>query len=557
MLLPEGVSQRDFDLAVRAFRKIVGAEWVFTSEEDLHLYRDAYSPFWGEPAERRAAAAVAPQTTEQVQEIVRVANRYKIPLYAISTGKNLGYGAAAPAYTGSVVVDLKRMNRVLEVNEQQAFCVVEPGVSYFDMYNHLQANKIKLWIDCPDPGWGSMVGNALDRGAGYTGVQFRSHFEAHCGMEVVLPNGELMRTGMGAMPGSTTWQAYKSGFGPFIDGMFSQSNFGIVTKMGFWLMPEPESFLKGVVHLPRFKDLSPMIDAITFLENQRVFAGTPDFNSPAMGSPSLAGLHDFLLHGPANASPEMFALAQRGATPEEYEPYARKAGLPFWSAAFSFYGPEKVVRAQWEAVQDHFRKLGLDATFEELEFYRLPLSEEQKKKVQYPAQFGIPNLRTFAIGARSNWAPGEPTSGHMWFSPIIPRTGEAVLKANEVIGRVAKEEGVKMLFALNMPVPSWERCFIFIILFPISKDPVQNRKTRAAFRKIVKVAAEHGFGEYRTAPAFQGNVMDTYSFNDHALLRFHETVKDAIDPNGILSPGRYGIWPKRLRKANKEKVKQQ
>jgi 4-cresol dehydrogenase (hydroxylating) len=43
--------------------------------------------------------------------------------------------------------------------------------------------------------------------------------------------------------------------------------------------------------------------------------------------------------------------------------------------------------------------------------------------------------------------------------------------------------------------------------------------------------------------------MNTYSFNNHALLRFHETLKDAIDPNGILSAGRYGIWPKHVREA--------
>jgi len=64
---------------------------------------------------------------------------------------------------------------------------------------------------------------------------------------------------------------------------------------------------------------------------------------------------------------------------------------------------------------------------------------------------------------------------------------------------------------------------------------------------VVRVAAEHGWGEYRTAPAFQDAVMDTYSFNNHALRRFHETVKDAVDPNGIISAGRYGIWPKHLR----------
>jgi FAD/FMN-containing dehydrogenase len=72
-----------------------------------------------------------------VQQIVRIANHYRIPLYPISTGRNLGYGGPAPTYSGSVVVDLKRMNRILDVNEDNASCLVEPGVSYFDLYRHI------------------------------------------------------------------------------------------------------------------------------------------------------------------------------------------------------------------------------------------------------------------------------------------------------------------------------------------------------------------------------------------------------------------------------------
>jgi 4-cresol dehydrogenase (hydroxylating) len=129
MRRPAGVSEQDFAEAIRRFEAVVGKEWVFTSDEDVALYRDAYSPYWDEPEERLASAAVAPNAVEQVQEVVRIANRFKVPLYPISTGRNLGYGGSAPAYTGSVVLDLKRMNRVLEVNEANAYALVEPGVS--------------------------------------------------------------------------------------------------------------------------------------------------------------------------------------------------------------------------------------------------------------------------------------------------------------------------------------------------------------------------------------------------------------------------------------------
>ena len=114
-----------------------------------------------------------------------------------------------------------------------------------------------MLLDLPDPGWGSPVGNSLDHGVGYSTGEMRDHIGSHCGMEVVLPNGELIRTGMGAAPNAKTWQDYRYGAGPYIDGMFSQSNFGVVTKMGFWLNPLPDAYLEGTVTVPKHQDLIP------------------------------------------------------------------------------------------------------------------------------------------------------------------------------------------------------------------------------------------------------------------------------------------------------------
>src|SRR5689334_4243906 len=113
MPLPSGVSQKEFNEALKQLEQVVGKEWVFSSAADVDLYRDSYSPFWHEEEERIPSAAVAPDTVEQVQKIVRIANTFKIPLWTISTGKNLGYGGSAPQLSGSMVFDLKRMNRIL------------------------------------------------------------------------------------------------------------------------------------------------------------------------------------------------------------------------------------------------------------------------------------------------------------------------------------------------------------------------------------------------------------------------------------------------------------
>ena len=528
MRLPPGVSSADFADAIKQFQDAVGKEWVFTSDEDVDLYRDSYSPFWHEDEEPIPSAAVAPDGVEQVQAVVKIANKYKIPLWTISTGKNLGYGGSAPLLGGSVVLDLKRMDRILEVNDKNHYALVEPGVSYFDLYRYIQDNNLKVWIDPADPGWGSLIGNAVDRGGGRTPM--RDHFDAHCGMEVVLPNGEVMRTGMGALPGSKTWQQYRYGFGPYVNGMFSQSNLGIVTKMGFWLFPEPEAYLTGTVSVPKRDDLGPLVAGLAYLMNSSIVLGTTSVASPLN-----------FLRGDA----ELAALRAKpgGPSTQELEHYLQEKNMGYWSIELPFYGPAKVVAAQWEYAKEKFS--GIEGVaFKEGTLHRFPVDPKELPQFQNSVAVGIPSLSVFGVG-------GTRSEGHVWFSPIVPMTGEAVLEAQQVFADAYKEMGMSIgpLFFLG-PASNYPRCFLVLFGFPIEHDVEKNKKNRENFKRLIKVAAEHGWGEYRTHTAFMETVMDTYSFNNHALRRFHETVKDALDPNGILSPGKCGIWPKSMRKAS-------
>jgi 4-cresol dehydrogenase (hydroxylating) len=79
-------------------------------------------------------------------------------------------------------------------------------------------------------------------------------------MEVVLANGEVLRTGMGGVKGSNTWQVFKWGYGPYLDGLFTQSNYGIVTKMGLWLMPEPEVFKPFAIKYRNDEDIVNLVE---------------------------------------------------------------------------------------------------------------------------------------------------------------------------------------------------------------------------------------------------------------------------------------------------------
>jgi FAD/FMN-containing dehydrogenase len=533
MPVPPGMSAEDFARALERFTRIVGAEWVFTSDEDTALYRDAYSPLAGEPEEKVASAAIAPASAEEVQAVVRAANEFRVPLYPISTGRNLGYGGSAPVLSGSVVLDLKRMNRILEVNERNAYALVEPGVSYFDLYRYIQERGLKLWIDCPDPGWGSVIGNALDHGVGYTMNPYRDHFDAHCGMEVVTGAGDLVRTGMGALPGSKTWQHFKYGYGPYLDGMFSQSNFGVVTKMGIWLMPEPEAYIDGTVQVFGHDDIIALVDHMNYVMNTGLQNAGTNLQSPLRFAVARnQELRDAL------ASDLPADIAKLNA-------FARSSNTPFYSNIFKFYGPEEVVRAQWDYTKRRLASIP-NVRFQEGAFYRFPLTVEQRRNVRDPQDLGIPTLETFSIGARSNFAPA--TRGHLGFSPVIPMTGEAVIESQRVFQRVLQQFGTDVAL-LVFPQSYHPRTFVILCMFYVMPEARHNQAVRDTFKRLIDVAAEHGWGEYRTHAAFMDECARAYRFNDNALLRLQERIKDAVDPNGVLSAGRYGIWPRHLRRA--------
>jgi len=118
-----------------------------------------------------ASAVVAPRNVPDVQAMMRLCNEFEIPVWPVSIGRNVGYGGAAPRVPGSVVLDLGRhMNKVLKVDVDGAYALVEPGVTFSDLHNYLVEHGLrdKLWIDVPDLGGGSVIGNTIERGVGYT-----------------------------------------------------------------------------------------------------------------------------------------------------------------------------------------------------------------------------------------------------------------------------------------------------------------------------------------------------------------------------------------------------
>ena len=508
LVLPSGLSAAAFDRALQQFRSIVGEDWVFATDQD----RDSYLDHFGfDQAAHVGSAAVTPQTTEEVQAIVRIANEHKIPLWPISRGKNFGYGSAAPVISGSIVLDMSRMKKI-KMDVENGTVLLEPGVGFYDLFDYVEENDIPYWISPPGNAWGSVVGNALDRGVGYT--PYGDHAARLCGMEVVLPDGDLVRTGMGAMTDSPSWNMHPYGFGPGWDQMFIQSNFGIVTKAGMWLMPKPESIVSLDMELDRADDLGWAIDTLAPMRRSGLLQQSPSIGNWLRAAAVLTNRTDWY-DGP-------------GAIPDSVIDAIRaQFGLGWWSVNLRFYGYEEVTTAMAEKVKSIF------ASRTSYEMKQGIWREGEPRELQPFA--GVPI--TFPL-QNASWHGGR--GAHVGFSPALPQSGDAALAQFKRTWDRYNEFGMDYhgSFALA------ERHITNVNQVLFNKDdPDMVDRVDRFFRSLVSDASEQRYGEYRAHIEYMDLIADTYDFNNHALRRLNERIKNSLDPNGILSPGKSGIWP--------------
>ncbi len=509
-------------LALEAFAAALGPDAVLTSDEDITEFRD---PFWPAGDDTHSASAIVmPTTTEEVQAVVRIADEHRIPLWTHSTGRNNGYGGPAPRVGGSVIVSLRNMNRVLEIDDDLAYAVVEPGVRWFDLYDALQAGGHELMVSIPDLGWGSAVGNSLDNGVTY--LNYGKDFRAVCGMEVVLADGSLLRTGMGAMEGNPAWHTYKRGLGPVLDPLFIQSNYGIVTRMGVWLQRQPECYMPLAFKLWREEDIDHGLEIVRDLMMEGVMDGVPNIFNTLISASVLATRSDYSTD-PAPLSDELI------------DRIARDLDVARWAGRFALYGDEDMVDLKLAKIRRAFAAIpGAEVTGERKflrgEFDQITRSSDK-------IQFGIPDLEVDNITGWYNQAQG----GHIGFSPVVPLKAENVREVRTMLRTALEEAGLDFLVGL-LTINERSVIMVTMVLFDTT-DEEMTRRAYEVCRGLVAEAGRRGYGEYRAHLSFMDLAQEQYGFGDNAYRRFCEAIKDAVDPNGILSPGRHGIWPASMR----------
>ncbi|GAA6043727.1 hypothetical protein JCM8097_000496 [Rhodosporidiobolus ruineniae] len=539
LILPPGVTVQSLQAMITDLRQALGDDNVlidtgkdkagaglFQDEQSAGLFLDGHDTQLDDKF--ATSVCVTPGSTADVQTVVKLANKHQIPLHPISRGKNLGYGGRSPRLSGSIVVDLgKRMNRILEINDTDYYVVVEPGVSYEMLYEEICRRGLqnKIMMDCPDLQWGSVLGNTMDRGVGYTA--YGDHFGTHCSMEIVLPNGEVLNTGMGAAAADNSSRyLFPYGFGPYADGIFTQSNYGICTSMGMWVQPHPGGYQSYLWTFEDESDLPQIVELMRPLRISGVIGHVAQLRHSLVDIACLGTMNDFF---PGRDTADYLS-------DDEFFKFVKtkfkQQGV--WNFYGSLYGCDAVRNANWEVIKAEFSKV------KGAKYYFVDdLKEKSLLHYRDLTMQGIPNNHEL------QWLSWRgPGYAHLFFAPMSPARGDHALKQYDICKKLCVKYNFQYMG--NFCIGSRAMHHIFDLIYDPNSD---DEKTRAQglMRELTSECAKLGYNEYRTHNFLMDQVASTYGGNNQIQLRFNEALKDVIDPNGILSPGKSGIWPKKYR----------
>lgn len=496
--------------------------------------------------ERRIPCVLQPRTADQVEAIVLAARRHRTPLYPVSCGRNWGMGSRLPVRDGCAVVDLSGLARIREINIAQRYAVVEPGVTQRQLYDHLQALGVPLMMNPTGaPQDTSLIGNALDRGVGY----FASRAHALTGLEVVLGTGRVLRTGFAHYPGARTTHVYRHGVGPSMDGLFAQSNYGIVTAAGFELLPRPHPHTAVIARIERDDQLPGLIDTLAALRRRGLLQTVAHIGNRERTVISLAPL----------VSDQLVALGV--ATPESARTLAeellRREGFGAWGAVAGLTSCGRLQRAERIEIRRALRGVarttflgdrllrladralqalsGLDWCRRKLAVLRA-VTPLHNLVAGVPTDAGLPSVYWPVPGAHPGGPdPDEGHAGMLYCLPILPADGAFAL---ECMGRTRAMFGAAGFVPYTTLNLLDDRSIEAVIGLAFDRrDPSRAAAALACIREAEHFFLSAGCPPYRVGIAS----MDVVVHADDPFWQTVQDLKQSLDPDGILAPGRYNL----------------
>jgi 4-cresol dehydrogenase (hydroxylating) len=529
------IDQHLADGFLDALRAVVGAAHVRSDGATLDGYAASTAACGTRPC-----AVARPASAQEVAGLLRVAGAHGMPVYPVSTGRNWGYGDACAMGDGQLLIDLGRMNRIIEVDPTLAYAVIEPGVTQGQLADFLREENLPLQIDCTGAGPDtSFVGNILERGFGHS--PYGNRLQHVSGMQVVLANGEVLETGFGHFPNAKAAHLFPYGVGPFLDGLFTQSNFGIVTRIGLWLMPRAACVEHFICSVARHAQIAAVVEALRPLR--------------------LDGTLRSIVH----IGNDLRVLSGGRVSPGTLDPQQRaklcaEAGIGAWTVSGALYGSARQVAAARHALRTALRATSARTRFITEGKLRgaaflasilggTAAGKRLRARVDLGASlFGMNRGRPdgrFLAGAYWRRRGGLPAAfplkadpardncGLMWVSPVLPMRGADLLALHALVEPLFAASGFDLFLTFSMIN---ERALGGVVTIAYDKDDAAEvARARQCYRQVFDAVMAAGYIPYRVG-------MQSMRRLDPAQDVFWKTVgriKAALDPGGTIAPGRY------------------
>jgi 4-cresol dehydrogenase (hydroxylating) len=521
---------------LRQWERVLGPEHVVTEARRLNEAETATFR-----SDRRIPAILYPQAREQLQECLRIASENAVPVYPISTGKNWGYGSRVPASADCVLIDLGRMNRILDFNEKLAYVTIEPGVTQQQLWDFLRDKGSKLWIDATGSSPAcSFIGNTVERGFGHT--PYGDHAANVCGFEVVLPNGDCVETGFSRFTNAAAAPVSRYGLGPSVDGLFMQSNFGVMTRMTLWLMPAPEYFQAFFFRCDRDNGLAAIIDALRPLRLNGTLRSAVHVGNDYK---VLGGIQQYPWEATGGVTPLQPAILRK---------LRKQMHFGAWNGSGGLYGTRgqvaearRLIRRSLKGAVDQLQFLDasrlalasrMAGPFHALSRWDLRRTLELVRPL-FGLMQGVPTDQPLAstywrkrTPPPAKMDPDRDACGLMWYSPTAPTEGSHAVAMAEISTSILLRHGFEPMLSITL---NTDRSIICVISLTYDRDvPGEDERAHDCCGELEAELASRGYFPYRLG------IQSMNQMNGGgAHGRLLSAIKNYVDPENILAPGHY------------------
>jgi 4-cresol dehydrogenase (hydroxylating) len=384
----------------------------------------------------------------------------------------------------------------------------------------------------------------LERGYGIT--PYADHFGAVMAIEAVLPGGEVYRSALADLGSPEADRTFKWGIGPYLDGIFTQGNFGVVTQMTVALAKVPEKTQAFFFWVKQDAQLEAAVAAIRAIISSV---------GGSLGSINLMNTQRVLSmmipypreHVPSGSVMSAALVAEM----------ARRHRVPAWTGVGSLYGPRRIVAACRPEIRKRLRGIAAPLIFltptlvhrarnllayvpGSQNFRLATLLRTLDRTLQLmagaPSQIALPLAYWKSGTIPPNDQPMDPACdgcGLLWYSPLVPMKPERVRAYVEFVRELTTQNGIEPLITLTSLS---DRCFDSTVPLLFDRGlPEETARAHQCYLDLFRRGQQKGFLPYRVGVDHMRLIVDP----NKPFWGLARKIKDAVDPQGIIAPGRY------------------